>query len=153
MTDPHDPYWRATPSGKAATMRSLMETLLAFTGVVAAGPLGYVVLSGALAASGIQAWASSLTSYALMIPLVYLAQRNLTFRSQTRHRSLFPRYVATQFLGLTLSGLLPYFLVQGGRAGPFVAFVFVAILVATMNFALLKLWAFAAHEQEAKRPV
>jgi putative flippase GtrA len=78
----------------------------------------------------------------LLIPPSYLAQRSLTFRSNRRHASAFPRYVGTQALGnalaLVCSEIFPALI----RDQPRIAFLIVAVGVATTNFFLLKLWTF-----------
>ncbi|MBB4199227.1 hypothetical protein CCR94_20970 [Rhodoblastus sphagnicola] len=67
-------------------MRSDLRALNGFAGVGGAGAL----------------------AYATMIPLVYPAQRSLAFRSSEPHAKAFPKYVATQLLGLQLSALLKF---------------------------------------------
>jgi len=129
----------ATPATRVSTMRFIAT----FLAVGAAGAGSYVMLSMLIHACGVEAWISSVASYTVLIPVVYLAQRGLTFRSKGPHLSSFPKYVVTQLLGLALSGILPYVLVQ--NAGLPAAFVFapVAIAISAVNFVLLKFWTFS----------
>jgi putative flippase GtrA len=129
----------ATPATRVSTMRFIAT----FLAVGAAGAGSYVVLSMLIHASGVEAWISSLVSYTALIPVVYLAQRRLTFQSKGSHLSSFPKYIATQLLGLALSGVLPYILVQKAGLPPLFVFAPVAIAIAFVNFVLLKFWTFS----------
>ncbi len=122
-----------------------MRTMLSFVGVGAAGAGAYVGLSSIIHSLGLSAWIASLASYLVLIPTVYLAQRNITFESRASHLSSFPKYVTTQIVGLTLSALVPYQLEQSGGVPAPVAFALVAITIALVNFILAKYWTFATH--------
>ena len=118
--------------------------LVTFTGVGVAGAAAYVALSTLLVTLGIAAWVASLVSYAVLIPVIYLAQRNFTFRSRVQHRSSFPKYFATQLLGLALAGVVPFFVVEDGRSSAILAFVLVVFLVPALTFILLRFWTFSS---------
>jgi hypothetical protein len=48
-------------------------------------------------------------------------------------------------VGLALSALVPYRLEQNGGVPPTIAFGLAAIVIALVNFMLVKYWAFARH--------
>jgi putative flippase GtrA len=87
-------------------------------------------------------------AYASLVPIVYFGQRRLAFASTARHRVAFPKYVATQSIGLVLSVALPE-LLRYWSLPAFVSFVLVAGIISIANFSLLKCWTFANHEQKA----
>ncbi len=122
-----------------------MRTLAKFVGVGAAGAGVYIVLSSILHVFGLEAWIASFVSYLVLIPTVYLAQRNFTFGSRASHLSSFPKYVATQILGLTLSAIVPFRLEESNAVPATASFVLVATIIALVNFILAKYWAFATH--------
>jgi putative flippase GtrA len=120
-----------------------LRSLIRFIGVGAAGAAGYVLLASLLNSAGLQPAGASLCGYAMMIPLVYPAQRRIAFRSNEPHLKAFPKYVATQLFGLQLSGLLPYLASFGPSLPPTAIFAALSIAIAGLNFLLLKFWAFA----------
>jgi len=126
-----------------AAARGSMRMVATFLAVGAAGAGAYVALSTAFNAAGAAAWIASIAAYATTIPAVYLAQRNFTFQSRAPHLSSFPKYVASQLLGLTLAGILPYVVAQGIGLPPVVAFALVAVTIAAVNLFVLRFWAFA----------
>lgn len=117
-----------------------MRTLSTFLGIGGAATLAYIAISSLLVRAGFTPWVVSFVCYAAFIPIVYAAQRKFTFRSSASHSSSFPRYVATQMLGLGMAGALPYAL--SGVMPPYLSFVAVAFFVAAANFVILKFWAF-----------
>lgn len=122
-----------------------MQTMARFIIVGAAGAGAYVILSSVLHVLGLPAWIASLASYLFLLPTVYLAQRNITFESSGSHLSSFPKYVAIQIVGLTLSAVVPYQLEQSNQVPATLAFGLAAIVIALVNFVLVKYWAFATH--------
>jgi putative flippase GtrA len=84
-----------------------------------------------------------LVAVAIVLPPTYLAQRSLTFRSQRPHRSAFLRYVLTQAISNAAAILLAEVFTDRVVAQPWLAFLAIAILVASMNFVLLKVWTFS----------
>ena len=119
-----------------------MTTLVRFAGVGTAAAAAYVVLSWGLNRIGFELWFASLASYLAIIPLAYLSQRRLAFRSTSPHQSSFPKYVSAQTLGLALSAILAALTSVYVALSPFFAFVGVALIIAIINFLLLKFWAF-----------
>lgn len=99
-----------------------------------AGTIAYIILSSALT--------SSIMSYCILTPIVYMAQRKFAFRSNADHRVVFPKYVATQLIGLSISGILPYIFRDIAQKTPIVVFGLVAVVVPIANFVLLRFWAF-----------
>ena len=136
-----------------ASLRNRLRLFIKYVAVGAAGAIAYVILTLTIAGLGIGATISSFASYAALIPVVYLAQHRAAFRSQNRHVSCFPKYLVTQFLGLTLSGLVPYLVVQKGGSPPILAYIIVVSVVTTVNFFILKFWVFTLDEKRAKRAV
>lgn len=83
-----------------------------------------------------------LLALAILIPPSYLGQRSLTFRSDRPHHSAFPRYVGTQAVGNVLGLIVAEAFPAIMRNHPQVAFLLLAIGVASTNYLLLRLWAF-----------
>jgi putative flippase GtrA len=117
--------------------------VISFIVLGAAGAAAYVVLSSILHALGFPTWIASFSSYLTLVPVLYLAQRNITFESRSSHFSSFPKYVVTQIVGLMLSALVPYQVAHSTGDPAFRAFASVAIAVALVNFMLMKFWTFA----------
>ena len=83
-----------------------------------------------------------LLALATVMPPTYLLQRALTFRSHRTHRSAFTRYLATQAISNGVAMLGAELFAATIRAAPWVAFIAIAVLVACLNYTLLKFWAF-----------
>lgn len=118
------------------------RSLSTFFIVGVAGAVAYVILSSGLTTIIGIAYIASIISYCVLTPIVYLAQRTFTFRSVASHRVVFPKYVATQLIGLSISGVLPYTFRDIAQKTPIVVFVLVAMVVPIANFVLLRFWAF-----------
>lgn len=88
-----------------------------------------------------------LLAVAVILPPTYAVQRSLTFRSQRPHRSAFLRYVLTQAISNAAAILCAEVFTATFIDQPWLAFVMIAILVACMNFVLLKMWTFADDRQ------
>lgn len=85
-------------------------------------------------------WASAI-AYGSMIPVAYMAQKTLAFRSTARHATAFPRYLATQLVALATASL-----VSGAFLGlppPLVYFI-AGLCAAVVSFLMLKFWGFAS---------
>jgi len=126
-------------SGRFTSIR----TLASFVVVGGLGALAYVLISTLLAGMGVTPWLASGMSYLVLIPVIYVFQRNLTFRSDRTHGTAFPRYLASQAVGFALAVTLPLLVKEAGMQ-PVVAFSIVALAVAATNFVLLRLWAFGS---------
>jgi putative flippase GtrA len=121
-----------------------MRVFLSFLIVGAAGSAAYVLLSTFLNEMFDNRALASFTAYASLVPIMYFSQRRLTFASTASHRVAFPKYVATQSIGLALSVALPEVL-QYWILPAFVSFIAVAGVIAITNFSLLKCWTFANY--------
>jgi putative flippase GtrA len=93
--------------------------------------------------TGVPEWMVSVLCYAVFIVPVYLAHRRVSFRSNAPHSVALPRYVAVQLTALTLAALFSYvcYSVLGMQTAT--AALLVIVLTSGVNFAVLKLWAFA----------
>ena len=87
-----------------------------------------------------------LLTLAIVMPPTYLLQRALTFRSRRGHGIAFARYLATQAISNGVAILGAELCADAIRARPWLAFAAITVLVAAMNYTLLKSWAFA-HER------
>lgn len=120
--------------------------LLSFGLVGGVAALAYTLLTAALIElhTGIPNAVIGTFCYALFIGPVYLAHRRLSFRSGTPHAVALPRYIAVQLSALLLAALfsqLAYSVLDlSSLPGAFL----VIVLTSGVNFAVLKLWAFAA---------
>lgn len=84
-----------------------------------------------------------LLALAIVMPPTYLLQRALTFQSRRAHRSAFLRYLATQAISNGVAVLGAELFAQAIRARPWIAFAAITLLVAMLNYTLLKTWAFS----------
>jgi putative flippase GtrA len=97
----------------------------------------------ALHAAGLQAWVASFVAYLICTPIGYLGQRHITFQSRATYLQSFVKYAGIQALGLMLSAVLPYLLPLYTEAPAIVGFLLVSIVLASLNFTLMKFWAYA----------
>lgn len=95
--------------------------------------------------TGVPDWVMGALCYAAFIGPVYLLHRRLSFRSEAAHGQAFPRYVAVQLSAIALVSLFSWlcYTVLGVRS--VIGSVIVLGLTAGVNFAVLRLWAFATH--------
>jgi putative flippase GtrA len=119
---------------------STSRRLVIFGAVGLGATAAYIVISSLLTDMGVVPWIASFLVYLCIIPLAYLGQRNLTFRSGDRHSSSLPKYIVTQSLGLALAALIPVLL--SDIISPVYCFILVSALVAGVSYLLLALWAF-----------
>jgi putative flippase GtrA len=127
-------------NGRSLFLR--LRTLSTFIIVGAAGAVAYVILSTILTSIIGLAYVASIISYCVLTPTVYLAQRAFTFRSSAQHIVVLPKYVATQLIGLSISGVVPYLFRDIAEKTPIVVFGLVVMVVPILNFVLLRFWAF-----------
>jgi len=80
---------------------------------------------------------------ALVLLPTYLMQRSYTFQSQRSHVSAFSRYAATQGMsnGVAIVGAEVF--ANAILARPWIGFAVITVIVASLNYTLLKTWAFA----------
>lgn len=133
--------------GEAGRSRVGLEALsfLAIGGIAA---LSFVGLSSLVIGlgTGLPDWVASVVCYAAFVVPVYLAHRRFSFRSDAPHARALPRYVLVQASGMTLATVFSY-LAYGLVSLPTVlAAVLVIGLTSGVNFALLKVWAFAGAQ-------
>jgi putative flippase GtrA len=144
----------------SASLESLMqETLEQTSERPVLTELGWFVLVGggaalALAAvttatislrTGVPDWVMGALCYAAFIGPVYLLHRRLSFRSDAAHGQAFPRYVAVQVSAIVLVSLFSFICYSVLGVQTAIGSVIVLGLTAGVNFAVLKLWAFATH--------
>lgn len=122
-----------------------MRTTAAYLSVGASAALTYVLLSSLLTHYGVTPAVASVASYLICLPIGYLAQRTLTFKSDAPHRSALPRYMAAQLFGIVLAAILPDAMMARLDAPPPVAFAAVAGMIAVTNFLMLRFWAFSSR--------
>lgn len=133
-------------AARAAQLGDLRD-FAAFLLVGGSGAVGFIMLSTLLIElkTGAPEWLMSGLAWALMILPVYLGHRAISFRSEAPHTQALPRYVAVQIMGVTLAAVFSY-VAHGILGAPtMIGAVLVAGLTAGVNFAILKLWAFATH--------
>ena len=125
-------------------LRTGARELAIFLVVGGTSALAYTAL-GVLFTSGIGLRPSLavLLSLALVLPPTYLAQKRLTFRSNRAHGSALFRYASTQAISNGVAVLGAELFADAIRAQPWLAFITIAVLVACLNYTLLKTWAFA----------
>lgn len=132
-------------SPETTARRSIVSELVPFLLVGGLAAAGYVVLSVVAIGlnTGIPDWIVSAVCYALFIVPVYLAHRQLSFRSDTPHAVALPRYIAVQVSALVLAAIFSFvcFSLLGMQTA--VAAALVIVLTSGVNFILLKVWAFA----------
>ena len=129
----------------------MLRTTAAFLLVGASGALAYVLLSSLLEHYGLSPTLASVASYLICIPIVYLAQRKIAFRSDAPHRAALPKYVAAQLLGVALAAVLPGAMMAQFNAPAPLAFAAVAATIAVTNFLLLRFWAFSNRSASCER--
>jgi len=121
---------------------SLIRRLLTFGAVGLGATIGYIAVSMVLVDIGCRPWIVSPLVYAAIIPMAYMGQRTLTFRSKANHTSSLPKYLVIQGVGLVLAALIPA--VVSEVVSPAGSFVIVSGIVAVTNYILLARWAFLA---------
>lgn len=128
-----------------AAGRSPLEDLLVFVLVGAGGALAYVLLTTALVALGLAwpRWVTGAASYAVLVVPVYLTHRRLSFRSDTQHRVALPRYIAVQTMAVGLAALFSWLFFTVFGVPSLFGSMLVIVLIAAVNFSVLRLWAFA----------
>ena len=108
--------------------------------------LAYSVIAGVLVNTGLRPWVASSLAYACCVPFAYLGQKRITFKSDAKHGIALPRYIAAQLAGFVLAGALSEIVLSLGQVNSYFGYAIVAVTVASTNYLLLKLWAFATHD-------
>ena len=134
----------------ARPQRSSGGSVLAFLAVGSLGALAFVVLSSALVwmHTGYADWLVKTASYAALIGPVYLLHRRYSFKSDTAHHRALPRYLAVQGMAVLLAAAFSFGAHEIAGLPNVVASVVVVVLTASVNYLVLRSWAFA-HRQTA----
>ena len=53
----------------------------------------YIVASTMLAIAGVRTWVASIVSYGVLVPIVFIAQKTIAFKSSVSNTQSFKRYV------------------------------------------------------------
>lgn len=124
---------------------TLPRDLVAFVVVGGTGAVAFVILSAWAIGlqSGIPDWIMSALCWVALIGPVYLGHRYISFRSGVSHRQALPRYVAVQVCGIAMASLFSYLCYRILGMSTVVAAVLVTALTSGVNFAILRVWAFA----------
>lgn len=107
------------------------------------GAVAYTALNYLFTQSGIRPSLSIALTLVLLIPPVYYLQHRLTFRSGRNHLSAFPRYVGAQLFGNVIAIGVAEAVPGPIKANPLSAFILIAMIVAAINYGILKFWAFS----------
>jgi putative flippase GtrA len=127
----------------------LEGSLVSFLAIGGTAALGFMLLTGLAVELPLKApdWLVSAVCYAVFIVPVYLLHRRFSFRSGAPHHVALPRYLLVQLVALLLAAIFS-FIAYGVLGLPWAgASVFVIFLTSGVNFAVLRLWAFAAQRQ------
>lgn len=119
-----------------------LRELFFFLAIGGTGAVAYTALNVFFTTQGIRPSISIALTVALLIPPVYLLQHRLTFRSGRNHLSAFPRYVGTQLFGNVIAIAVAIAVPDPIKEHPVTAFILISAIVAAINYAILKFWAF-----------
>jgi putative flippase GtrA len=129
-----------------AAQYSDFRDFFAFLLVGGSGAVAFIVLSSLMIElrTGAPDWLVSAFCWAALIVPVYLGHRSISFRSDAPHGQALPRYVLVQVVGVSLVAAFSYLAHHVLGLPSIAGATIVAVLVAGTNFAILKLWTFAA---------
>lgn len=119
-----------------------MREFVRFVLVGGTGAALYLIGSTTLDHFGLSPQSASLISYSTLVPIMYTAQRCLTFRSKGSILIGFFKYVMTQAASLIISYILPIVFLNNIDIPSYYSFGMVLIVTVLLNYALLKHWAF-----------
>lgn len=119
-----------------------LRELFLFGVIGGAGAVAYTALNIGFTSVGIRPSVSIALTLALLMPPVYYLQHRLTFRSGRSHLSAFPRYAGTQIFGNVLAMIATELVPGPVKANPIPAWIVIAVVVAAINYGILKFWAF-----------
>lgn len=132
----------------AAPRASILGELFSFVAIGGLAALGFIALSTLMIGlrTGVPDWLVSACCYALFVGPVYLAHKYISFHSDAPHRQALPRYVVVQVCGIGFASLFS-FLAYGVLGLPtLTAAVLVIGLTSGVNFAVVRVWAFAGAD-------
>lgn len=95
--------------------------------------------------TGLPDWVMGALCYAAFIGPVYLLHRRLSFRSDAAHGQAFPRYAAVQLSAIALVSVFSWLCYTVLGFSSLIGAAIVLGLTAGVNFAVLRLWAFATR--------
>lgn len=119
-----------------------LRELFLFGLIGGTGAVLYAGLNVLFTKLGVRPSVSIVITLALLMPPVYYLQHTHTFCSGRSHLSAFPRYAGTQIFGNLLAMLLAELFPKPIEAYPIAAWIAIAVIVAAVNFGILKFWAF-----------
>lgn len=120
-----------------------LRELFLFLIIGGTGAIAYTALNYTFTKSGIRPSLSIGLTLVILIPPVYYLQHRLTFRSGRNHLSAFPRYVGAQLFGNVIAIAIAEAVPEPIEANPLPAFILIAMIVAALNYGILKFWAFS----------
>jgi putative flippase GtrA len=120
-----------------------LRELILFLIIGGTGAIAYTALNYMFTKSGIRPSLSIALTLVLLIPPVYVLQHRLTFRSGRNHLSAFPRYVGAQLFGNIIAMAVAEAVPEPIKANPLPAFILISMIVAAINYGILKFWAFS----------
>ncbi len=132
------------PSAQSG-MSPLLAGLLSFVIIGGAAAFSFVGVSSAAVAlfRGAPNWLVSALCYAAFIVPVYLLHRRFSFRSSAAHGQALPRYILVQLGGLAVATVFSYVCYRViGLPTPLAALLVIG-LTSSINFVVLRLWAFS----------
>lgn len=131
--------------------RGPLGDLMAFVLVGVGALLAYVVLTTLLVGLNLPwpNWVMGAGCYVALVLPAYLLHRRFSFRSDAQHRVALPRYVAVQTLAVGLAALFSWLFYAVFGMGTVFGSVLLIVLVSAVNFAVLRLWAFAERRAAA----
>ena len=123
----------------------LFSGLFAFLGIGVGGAVAFVALSTIMISlnPGLAEWAVSAACYAATILPVYLLHRRFSFGSDASHWQALPRYVAVQGMALLLATVFSFVVHDLLTLPTVLASMLVIGLTSSVNYVLLRSWAFA----------
>jgi putative flippase GtrA len=126
-------------------------TAIALTTYLLIGGLGavaYVIIGTFLTDGvGLAASVSSLVAYAVLIPILYLLQRVVTFRPERVLGRMFWRYVAVQVAALLASSAVVGILVSVFGIAALPAFTATALVIGVASYLVHRTWTFSTRVQ------
>lgn len=120
-----------------------MRELVLFLIIGGAGAIAYTGLNYMFTRAGIRPSLSIALTLVVLIPPVYYLQHRLTFRSGRNHLSAFPRYAGAQLFGNIIAMAIAEAVPEPIQANPLRAFILISMIVAAINYSILKFWAFS----------
>ena len=126
----------------------LLGGLTAFIAIGAAGALAFVALSTIMISlgTGLPDWVVNTACYAALIVPVYMLHRRYSFDSDAPHEQALPRYVAVQAMALLLAALFSFVIDRLLAMPTVLSSMLVITLTSSVNFLVLRSWAFARQQ-------